>query len=58
MAQITMSLTIKRAWWVMPYVYGVRLFSEITGMDPDLEKVHATVLRGFTVVATEEYEGF
>jgi len=50
MANISQTITIKRAWWVMPYIYGVQLFSELTGLDPDYDKVAATIARGFTVV--------
>ncbi len=49
MARMNMHLSIKRSWWVMPYVHGVRLFSELTGMEPDMERVSATVMRGFKV---------
>jgi hypothetical protein len=50
MAQMNMTITIKRSWWVMPYLYGVHLFSELTGMTPDYDKVVATVMRGLTLV--------
>ena len=47
MAKTNITVSIKRAWWVMPYIYGLQLFSELTGMEPDLGKVGATVMRGF-----------
>lgn len=50
MAATNITLSIKRAWWVMPYIYGVQLFSELTCMEPDYDKVAATIARGFTVV--------
>ncbi|WP_154232532.1 hypothetical protein [Pseudomonas syringae] len=50
MASVTLTITIRRAWWVMPYIYGVQLFSELTGMDPDYDKVAATALRGLKPV--------
>lgn len=49
MAKTTMTLTVRRAWWVLPYLYGVQLFSEATGMELDYEKVAATCLRGIFV---------
>ncbi|MBS5840654.1 MAG: hypothetical protein KID05_16005 [Pseudomonas sp.] len=52
MANISLIITIKRAWWVMPYIYGVQLFSELTGLDPDYDKVAATIARGLEVNAT------
>ena len=50
MAQMNMTITIKRSWWVLPYLYGVQLFSELTGKTPDYDKVAATVMRGLTLV--------
>ena len=50
MATTTATISVKRAWWVMPYLYGVQLFVETTGMEPDMDKVGATVMRGFKVV--------
>lgn len=52
MASINVTLSVKRAWWVMPYIFGVQLFSELTGMQPDMGKVSATVRRGFKVKTT------
>jgi hypothetical protein len=34
----------------MPYLYGVQLFSELTGKTLDYDKVAATVMRGLTLV--------
>ena len=51
MACMTLTITIKRAWWVTPYLYGVQWFSELTGMEPDYDKVAATALRGLKLVA-------
>lgn len=50
MARVTATISVKRAWWVMPYIYDVQLFSELTGMEPDMGKVGTTVMRGFKVV--------
>ena len=50
MAATNITLSIKRAWWVMPYIYGVQLFSELTCLNPDYDKVATTIARGFTVV--------
>lgn len=50
MATTTMTLTLKRAWWVMPYLYSVMWFSEVTGLEPDLDKVSAAALRGYSLV--------
>ncbi|KWV72160.1 hypothetical protein [Pseudomonas fluorescens] len=50
MANITQIITIKRAWWVMPFIYCVRLFSGLTGMEVDYDKLAATVVRGLKPV--------
>lgn len=52
MATTNITLSIESAWWVMPYIYGVQLFSELTGLDPDYDKVAATIARGLEVNAT------
>lgn len=48
MASIQLTMTVKRAWWVLPYLYSVVWFSEMTGLTPDLDKVAAFALRGYT----------
>ena len=37
------------AWWVMPYLYGVRALSMLTGMEPDIDKVMYWGERGLSV---------
>jgi hypothetical protein len=49
MATINLTIKIKRAWWLRPYLYGVLIFSYMTGMQPDFEKVARTAARGFKV---------
>lgn len=46
----TIRLTLKRAWWVMPYLFGVHACTWLTGLEPDMDKVCATALKGFKVV--------
>ncbi|SDI40266.1 hypothetical protein [Pseudomonas abietaniphila] len=46
MAISTITFTIKWAWWVIPYLQAVTWFSEWTGLDPDVDKVVATAMRG------------
>lgn len=46
----TMTLTIKRSWWVMPFLFGVQLCSWLTGLEPDIERVGTTLAKGFKVV--------
>jgi hypothetical protein len=45
----TISLHVKFAWWVLPYLAAIEMFSLFTGMTPDSNKVAATVLRGTRV---------
>lgn len=47
MATITARVSVKRAWWVLPYLRSIEVFCWMTGMTPDLDKVSATVMRGF-----------
>ncbi|MGH8418026.1 MAG: hypothetical protein ACRER8_12205 [Pseudomonas sp.] len=49
MADINITLSVTRAWWVMPYLQSVDLFCRLTGMEPDLNKVATVALRGFKV---------
>ena len=49
MARATITLTVKVAWWVRPYLYSLVLMSRLTGLEPDLDKVEAVVLKGLRV---------
>lgn len=40
---------IKLSCWVKPYLYACMLFAWLTGMEPDGEKIAATVARGMKV---------
>ena len=48
-AKATLTLTVRVAWWVRPYIQSVALFTTLTGMTPDLEKAQRTMLRGIKV---------
>ncbi len=48
MAICTLTLTTKVAWWVNPYIRGVNLFAQMTGMAPDVDKCVAFAMRGIT----------
>lgn len=50
MAQIAGRLTVRFSWWVQPYLTGVILFARTFGMEPDLDKVTSTVMRGVRVI--------
>jgi hypothetical protein len=49
MARVEMKITVKRAWWVLPYLYTVVWFSEVTGLLPDLDRLVAFAQRGYSV---------
>lgn len=49
MAQATLTLTVKVAWWVRPYVRCVAVFASLFGMQPDVDKVLRTCMRGIRV---------
>jgi hypothetical protein len=46
MAQCTITVTAMVSWWVRPYIQAVALFSFATGMQPDVDKVASTCMRG------------
>ena len=39
MANNTLSVEISFAWWIYPYLIGVRYFALLTGLEPDMAKV-------------------
>lgn len=51
MAQITVELSIRVAWWVRWYLAGVALVAQMTGAMPDWRKVESWVRRGLSVNA-------
>jgi hypothetical protein len=46
MARCSITLTVRVAWWVRPYICSVALFAWLTGMNPDMDKVTRTAMRG------------
>ena len=44
MASIKVKITV--AWWVRWYISGVALFAMLTGLEPDMERVKATAMKG------------
>lgn len=49
MDKSTITLRVKVAWWVRPYIAGVEFFALTFGTAPDFSKVLATVLKGIQV---------
>lgn len=49
MAQSTVQIEVKVAWWVRWYLSAVALCCKLTGLEPDVQKVLATAERGITV---------
>jgi hypothetical protein len=49
MAQCSITLDVKVAWWVRPYIQTVAIFAALTGLQPDAKKVARTVTRGVRV---------
>nr|WP_158546382.1 hypothetical protein [Pseudomonas sp. RW407] len=49
MATCTMTVSVKRSWWVIPYLRACMLFAWLTGMEPDEEKIAATVTRAMKI---------
>lgn len=42
----SMTIKVRIAWWVRWYISGVALCSLVTGLEPDMEKVKARVIKG------------
>ncbi len=47
MARITIKVSF--AWWFRWYISGVALCSMLTGLEPDIEKIKATVMKGIKI---------
>lgn len=52
MAQMNMKISVKRAWWLTPYFYGLATVAAITGREPDWGKVGRMIDRGITAKVT------
>lgn len=53
MAISKITVNIKVAWWVKPYLCGVLLTARLTGLQPDPDRVGAWVKRGMTMTMSE-----
>lgn len=42
---------IRYAWWVFPYLYGVRLWCMLMGCEPNYQRVARVVERGIYIKA-------
>lgn len=42
----SINVTIRVAWWVRWYISGVALCAFLTGLEPDMEKIKAKVMKG------------
>ena len=51
MAQITVKLSLRVAWWVRWYLVGVVIAARLTGATPDMAKVERWLRRGLSVHA-------
>jgi len=49
MKTCSITVSIKLAWWLRAYLRGVGFISELTGLEPDPEKVSWWVERGVTI---------
>jgi hypothetical protein len=52
MAQMTVTISVHFAWWLKPYLAGVRMMCLLTGMQPDIDKVVAVMHKGMKAKAT------
>lgn len=56
MAQCSITITVKVAWWVRPYLRLMTLAARL-GFQPDREKVEQRAKRGLKVVGTNPPSG-
>lgn len=49
MAKITIRATLHVAWWWKWYAFGVLLLSDVTGLEPDPDKVNYWAKRAVTI---------
>jgi len=54
MAQITVKLSLRVAWWVRWYLVGVVIAARLTGATPDTTKVERWIRRGLSVRASRK----
>jgi len=52
MAQVTVKLSIRVAWWVRWYLVGVVIAARLAGATPDMTKVKQWIRRGLSVHAS------
>ena len=55
MADNTVQIQIRVAWWVKWYLHGVALTCQITGMDFDEDKVRRYICRGLKACLSERH---
>lgn len=49
MATLTLSLNVKVAWWVKPYVSCVGFMCELFDCEPNMDRVKYWVSKGITI---------
>lgn len=46
MKAATLTLRIRLAWWVLPYIRTCAFFAALTGLEPDADKIVRNACRG------------
>jgi len=49
MEKVVLTLIVRSAWWVLPYLYGIRLRCMLTGAEPNYQRVARVVERGMRI---------
>lgn len=44
-ASVELKLETRLAWWWWPYYYGVLTMVQLTGLEPDMDKVYTKLFR-------------
>lgn len=45
---VQITVTVRASWWLRLYLSGVVLCAQMTGLEPDWQKVQKVVRRGLT----------
>lgn len=53
MANLTVKVRYKMAWWVKPYIKSCILFAKMFNLTPNINKIRGTALKGCSVCIGE-----
>lgn len=48
-----LTIVIKQAWWLKPYLYGIAIIGALSGREPDWDKVQVWIDRSMRMEIVE-----